>query len=715
MAIAPGSGAKIRPIFNQYFGVDSVEILDGGSGYNPDLPPLLRITGAGVPTAEAKLRPVIKEGQIIRVEVIDPGYGYDPLRVEINGTNPPGLGEGNASGAVGKVFLKKDLNGNDTDEVEYIQLTSQGDSYFGPTSAIIRGGGGIGAQAVAVTGFVTGLSIINPGREYLSNNTSIDISGGGGAGAQGVLNVDETGVVTNIYIDNPGEFYETDPLVLLVGGGGSGAKARAKTNLGELSEIEIINGGGKYTSAPEVVFARKTKLARKVRNRQSYNSTVKSITGLIKDVQPSDTTIFLESTSAFPGSGTVFLNKEIINYTGKTARSLTGCNRGINFRYDQKLILDDGANDEFGISQYKFQVTDRVNRTTPNASNKIAKVYDWVPETRALYIKFEIDELSFIDGGRANEKSNVIAFSGGISGSATTQPHRIAESFGEFITLLSEPIGLLQDFVFEDRYIGEVTQSSTEFPSGDGFADIYNEETAYEGERDLNGGVSSTLYGIEENVGGSNTTLFTAGEVIRDATQPPLEPSVVEVTGLTDGEKHECVIKLTVDPNNSTPFISGNIATGQTTGIQSTTIYYRSLVNGLWVTSGTMTSLTRFVTVANTIDLEEGMLVVGDVIETGTVIAKIINSTTIQLSKPVNPIIGSTTRTITIRIENEPPELDDDPSYTETKNILYLKSPVFVDTPIEYQFGEIIIGAGGGNADILDIQYFSLIRDETLG
>ena len=715
MAIAPGSGAKIRPIFNQYFGVDSVEILNGGSGYSADLPPLLRISGAGVPTAEAKLRPVIKDGQIVRVDVIDPGYGYDPLRVEINGTNPPGLGEGNPSGAVGKVFLKKDANGNDTDEVEYVQLTSQGDSYFGPTTAVIRGGGGNGAEASAVTGFVTGLSIINSGREYLSNNTTIDIAGGGGSGAQGVLNIDETGVVTNIYIDNPGEFYETDPLVLLIGGGGSGAKAIAKTNLGELSEIEILNGGNRYTSAPEVVFARKTKLARKVRNRQSYNSTVKSITGLIKDVEPSDTSIFLESTSAFPGSGSVFLNKEIINYTGKTARSLTGCNRGVNFRYDQKLILDDGANDEFGISQYKFQVTDRVNRTTPNASNKIAKVYDWVPETRSLYIKFEIDELSFIDGGRANEKSNVIAFSGGISGSATTQPHRVAESFGEFITLLTEPIGLLQDFIFEDRYIGEVTQTSTEFPGGDGYADIYNEETAYEGEIYLNGGVANTLYGIEENVGGSNTTLFTPGEVIRDATQPPLEPSVVEVTGLTDGERHICVIKLTVDPNNNTPYISGNTATGQTTGIQSTTIYYRNLVNGLWTTSGTMASLTSFVSVPNTIDLEEGMLVVGDVIQTGTVIAKIINSTTIQLSKPVNPIIGSTTRTITIRMELEPPELDDDPTYTETKNVLYLKSPVFVDAPIEYQIGEIITGAGGGNADILDIQYFSLVRDETLG
>lgn len=38
MAIVPGSGAKIRPIFNQYLGVDSVEIISGGSGYSENAP-----------------------------------------------------------------------------------------------------------------------------------------------------------------------------------------------------------------------------------------------------------------------------------------------------------------------------------------------------------------------------------------------------------------------------------------------------------------------------------------------------------------------------------------------------------------------------------------------------------------------------------------------------------------------------------------------------
>jgi hypothetical protein len=716
MALVPGSGARITPIFNDLLGVDSVIVEDGGSGYDANRPPLLRIGNAGIPSEEAKLRPVIKDGKIVRVDVIDPGYGYDPLRIEIQGSNPTTLGEGQPFGAQGKVFIKKDLEGNLTGEIEYIQLSSQGDSYFGETTALIRGGGGEGATAVPITGFVTGLSIINEGREYLPNNTVISLTGGTGSGAKGVVEVDEFGVIERIRVENPGEFYETDPLVLLVGGGGSGAKAVAKTNLGELSQIQLLDRGGKYTSEPEVVFARQTKLSRKVRNRQSYNSSIKSLTGLIKDVQPSDTDIFVESTGSFPGSGSLFLNKEIINYTGKTATSFTGCNRGINFRYDQKLILDVGADDEFGISRYQFQVSDRVNRTTPNASNKIARVYDWNPETKSLYITFEIDELAFIDGGRANEKSNVIAFSGGISGSATTDPHRLIDpSPGDTLTLLTTPITIIQDIKFQDDYLGEVLPSSQLFPGGDGFPDLYNTGTAYEGEISLDGGISSSLYGIEENTGGTNTTLFQVGEIVRDSTQPPLEASVVEVTGLTDGERHISIIKMRVVPNNSAVFTVGGNVIGQTGGIESTTVFYRTLTNGSWLTTGQMETDSRLVTVSNTIDLEVGMIIASDVIPEGSTISRIINSTVIEISNPVLAIIGNKTRPIVIRMQPEPDELEENPLFIQNLYYLYVKSAIFPDPIInyEYQFNEVVTGTGGGNATVKSVEYFSLVKDET--
>ena len=72
----------------------------------------------------------------------------------------------------------------------------------------------------------------------------------------------------------------------------------------------------------------------------------------------------------------------MIRYTGKTSSSFTGCDRAINFRYDQKVLVDNLANDQFGVSQYTFNVGDRIVRTDESSGNKIARVYDWRPEER---------------------------------------------------------------------------------------------------------------------------------------------------------------------------------------------------------------------------------------------------------------------------------------------------------------------------------------------
>ena len=52
----PGSGAVITPIFNSIFGVREVYVENGGSGYDPNDPPRLRITNSGTPIREAVLR-----------------------------------------------------------------------------------------------------------------------------------------------------------------------------------------------------------------------------------------------------------------------------------------------------------------------------------------------------------------------------------------------------------------------------------------------------------------------------------------------------------------------------------------------------------------------------------------------------------------------------------------------------------------------------------
>ena len=310
----PGSGAVIEPIFNSIKGVRDVVVKNGGSGYDASNPPKLTIGNAGTPIREAVLRPVIgTNGEILAVEVIDPGQGYDPLQLTINT-------DGAGRNAKGNVVL--DENGG----IQYVEMTVKGDNYFydDVTTATVTGGGGGGAQLVPVTGSVTGLSIENSGRNYEFDDITLIISGGGGTGADGVAEVDEFGKLSNIRIANGGEFFEKAPLIQIVGGGGSGAKASATVELGAITEININDPGSGYVNPPQVIFARQTNLIRRARNRQSFNSVLYNITGLTKTVQPADAIINVESTSAYPGSGTIFLEKEIIRYTGKTDTSFTG-------------------------------------------------------------------------------------------------------------------------------------------------------------------------------------------------------------------------------------------------------------------------------------------------------------------------------------------------------------------------------------------------------
>ena len=80
----PGSGAIIEPIFNSIFGVREVYVVDGGTGYNSSDPPQLTIGNCGTPIRAAVLQPVVSNGQIASVRVLDPGEGYDPFRIELD-------------------------------------------------------------------------------------------------------------------------------------------------------------------------------------------------------------------------------------------------------------------------------------------------------------------------------------------------------------------------------------------------------------------------------------------------------------------------------------------------------------------------------------------------------------------------------------------------------------------------------------------------------
>ena len=550
----PGSGAQIVQMFNSVYGVREVYVTANGSGYDVNDPPRLRIGNCGTPIREAVLRPVIAgdAGEIIAVEVLDPGEGYDPLRLKIEDENSNGY-------ATGNVFLKDDGG------IDFIQMTGFGDNYF-DASAVIEGGGGSGAELVPITGLLTGLSIQQQGRNYTEEDVNIIISGGGGQGATGVASVNQFGEVSSISLTNAGEFFETPPLIQIIGGGGSGASAEAFIDLGVITNIDLISGGGGYQGTPSVIFTRDTDLIRTARNRQSLNSVLYNLSGILTDVDSNDTVVNIETTDPYAGSGKFLIGREIVRYTGKTPTSFTGCDRGVNFRFDQKVILDSLQDDaNTGITQYQFSVTDKVRRVVESSNNRVAIVYDWDPSQRALYLTFQVDELAFIDGGRSGEKSQIIAFVGGTSGSSGTgvAPHVLIEQEGVDIVAFTNPLSLILNRKFEDD--DELNGV------GDGIIDLVNTGTEYENQINLDGGIASSKYGIEETLGGQNTTLFQVGDQIYDGNATPLTATIQAAGELGDGDTHTSTATIVITYNTTTLYNIPEVVEGLTSGLTATT------------------------------------------------------------------------------------------------------------------------------------------------
>ena len=570
----PGSGASIQPVFNSVYGVKDVIVTARGSGYSAADPPKLTIGNCGTPIRDAVLAANIADnGEILSVDVIDPGEGYNPLRLIIESD------ESNIVQADANIILNEsdivDQQGNilaPAGSINYIQVTRPGDGYFS-ANARLEGGGGSGAELVPTVGQVTGLSVENNGRSYTAEDITLVISGGGGQNATGVCEVNQFGTVESITISNPGEFFETPPLIQLIGGGGSGAQAEAEINLGKITAINILNPGGGYTSPPSVIFTRDTNLIRTQRNRTSLVSAFFEITALIRNATATDSTLYVETTDAFPGSGKFQIGREIVRYTGKTPISFTGCDRGINFRYDQRVLLDNLAdNPSTGISGYQFTVSDRVRRVQEDKTNKVAIVYDWRPETRELFLIFQVDELAFIDGGRSNERTAVIQFIGGTASSTETgeAPHVLIDDETSSIVTFESPLGVLEGKRFEDD---DELQGA-----GDGIPDLVNTGTDYENEISLDGGIASSLYGIEETVGGQNTTLFQQADQLYDSSLVPLTASVQQAGALDDGIEHTSLSTIKLR-NVQNTYTVGETVTGSTTGVTAIVVEAQSAVD----------------------------------------------------------------------------------------------------------------------------------------
>ena len=387
------------------------------------------------------------------------------------------------------------------------------------------------------------------------------------------------GKVSSITIVDDGEFYQEPPYILISGGGGSGAKAVARIDQGSIVGIDVTDPGEGYVNPPNIIFTKLVNLKRKTRSRQAFNSGAIYLTGLVKNVTASDSEIFVDSTDAYPGSGQIIINTETITYTNKSSGRFSGLTRGVNFNYDQRVILDPGQNDAQGNSTYAFNVGDRVIRRVENANNKVAKVYDWNPGTRELLVTFEVDELAFIDGGIPSTEDAIVQFDAGVASSSGPGilPHTVINEVGSTISLLTVPLSTLQNRAFED--------DDEQDGAGDGIPDLINTGTDYASQISLDGGIYNSLYGIEETQGGQNTTLFQIGDNIKDGSIPFKFATIVSAGGLGEGVEHTALLDIYLDANNGNGqnFTVNEVVTGAISGVTGVVVSWDPTISKLTV------------------------------------------------------------------------------------------------------------------------------------
>lgn len=218
-----------------YGPITNIRVIDSGSDYDADSPPVMSITTNDGETGSGARGTVVVDGSITSIDVTDGGNGYltVPL-VSIVG--------GGGSGASATAIISQGT-------VSQILVTSGGTGYTSRPTISISGGSGAGATAEAkVRGKIKEVIVTDPGSSY-SAKPNVSISSGEGAVAQAIVS---NGRIISIAIINAGSGYTTAPNVY-ISGTGFGAVARAVIDTdgesaGRVTSIEIINRGIGYTS-----------------------------------------------------------------------------------------------------------------------------------------------------------------------------------------------------------------------------------------------------------------------------------------------------------------------------------------------------------------------------------------------------------------------------------------------------------------------------------
>jgi hypothetical protein len=226
--------------------ISAINLTYGGFGYS--IPPQVVITGDGT---GAKVRvATIVNGAVATFAIDSAGTGYTTATVTF--VDP----EASATATVGG-----------TSAVTGLTVVNQGSGYTtAPTVALTGGGGTLATATAALANASWGLTnlILTAAGTGFTSVPTVAFTGGTGSGAAGVATVSPAGFLTAITITNPGDYFCSAGQfgivsVAISGGGGSGATGFVNSSYSSghytVDSVLITNAGSGYTSAPTITFS----------------------------------------------------------------------------------------------------------------------------------------------------------------------------------------------------------------------------------------------------------------------------------------------------------------------------------------------------------------------------------------------------------------------------------------------------------------------------
>ncbi len=216
-----GTGLPLNVSLSYYSGhtgviegaLTGVYVEEHGSGYSPNSPPEIVISGGGG-TGATVTGVVSPSGGLTGIRVLNGGSGYvsgDPTILIY-------------SGVIG------------------VQVVEGGAGYFSQPVFEFEGGREGGRTAVAssssVAGAITSVGVTDFGSKYT-----------------GVPSLNLIPGLSGVTLTASGVGYSTTPTVFIENGGGSGAAVNALTGLGVITGFQLVSGGSGYTGIPTVLVS----------------------------------------------------------------------------------------------------------------------------------------------------------------------------------------------------------------------------------------------------------------------------------------------------------------------------------------------------------------------------------------------------------------------------------------------------------------------------